>query len=55
MIILIIIGLIIWLALPFFFKGKLKKNNYKAMATICKIIGIVIMVWSMVEYIKVLL
>lgn len=53
--IILIIGLIIWLALPIFFKGKLKKNNYKAMTMVCKIIGIVIVVWGMVEYIRVLL
>lgn len=55
MIILIIIGLIIWLAVPIYLKGKLKKNKYKAMVMTCKIIGIVIVVYGVLGYMKGLL
>lgn len=51
----IIIGLIIWLAVPIFLKGHLKKNNLKAAAMICKIIGVVIIGWAIVNYLLALI
>lgn len=53
MIISIVIGLIIWLALPLFFKSKLKKGQYKAVSVICKIIGLALIVWTVINQIKV--
>jgi hypothetical protein len=53
MVISIVIGLIIWLAVPLFFKTKLKKHQYKAVSMVCKIIGIAIIVWTVINQIKV--
>lgn len=53
MVISIVIGLIIWLAVPLFLKARLKKHQYKAASMICKIIGIAIIVWTVINQIKV--
>lgn len=49
MIIPIIFGLLVWLAVPLLFKGQLKKNRYKALAMACKIIGIAIILWTLLN------
>ncbi len=56
MIITVVIGLIIWFAVPLFFKDKYKKkkNKYKAIKMICQIVGIAIIIVSVVRYIMVL-
>lgn len=53
MFISVAIGLIIWLALPIFFKGKLKKHQYKAVSMICKIIGLAIILCAVINQILV--
>lgn len=48
----IIIGLIIWLALPHFFAGRIKrKGDRQAMGMLCKIIGGAIVGWGIVSLI----
>lgn len=51
MIIGVVTGLIIWLAIPLFLKGKFKKNQFQAITIICKIIGIAIIVWTVLKQI----
>ena len=51
MILLIIIGLCIWFVVPILLNGHVKgKNNKKALKMTCKIIGVVIIVWAIVNY-----
>lgn len=51
MILKIVIGLIIWLVIPLFFESKLrrKKGRKKAIAMLCKIIGIAIIIWAVIQ------
>lgn len=52
MVIGIVIGLIIWLAVPMFFEVKRGKKGKKSdgIQMICKIIGITIIVVSIIKY-----
>lgn len=52
MVVGIVIGLIIWLAVPLFFEGKRGKRKKKSdgIQMICKIIGIAIIVVSIVKH-----
>lgn len=52
MVVGIVIGLIIWLAVPLFFDGKRgkKKKRSDGVQMICKIIGISIIVVSIIKY-----
>lgn len=48
----IIIGLILWLALPSFLAGRVKKKgDRKAIALVCKIIGGTIVLWGIITMI----
>lgn len=50
-IITIIIGLIIWLIVPILINDSLKKKSHKkAVALLCRIIGIAIIIISVVNY-----
>ncbi|MCF0235552.1 MAG: hypothetical protein HUK09_02350 [Bacteroidaceae bacterium] len=49
MIIPIVIGLIIWLAVPLLLKGQLKKSSLKAATMVCKIIGLAIIIWTLIK------
>lgn len=51
MIIGVVTGLLIWLAVPLFLKGKFKKNQFQAITMVCKIIGIAIVVWTVLKQI----
>ena len=48
----IIIGLVIWLAVPLLFQGKYKKKHYNFMKIVCKIVGITIIFISVVNYFR---
>jgi hypothetical protein len=53
MIISLIIGLCIWFVVPILLDGHVKgKNNKKAVKMTCKIIGLVIIVWTVINYIR---
>lgn len=51
MIIGVVTGLIIWLAVPLFLKGKFKKSRFEAVAMTCKIIGMAVVVWTVLKHI----
>lgn len=51
MLLSIVIGLIIWLAVPKLFTGKMKKGSREALTMVCKIIGIAIIAWSVIRFI----
>lgn len=52
MIISIIIGLCIWFVVPILLEGHIKgKNNKKALRMVCKIIGVVIICWTIYNHI----
>ena len=51
-IVTIIIGLLIWLALPYFLNDVVKsKSQRKGVQLVCKIVGIAIVVIAIVNYI----
>lgn len=53
MILSIIVGLCIFLVVPLLFKdkfGRKKKNQYKALTMVCKIIGIAIIVVALLNH-----
>jgi len=50
MIVTIIIGLLIWFAVPLLFQGKFKKNQRRALNMTCHIVGIAIVVYAVVRY-----
>lgn len=47
----IVLGLIIWLAVPKMLQGTMKKSKREALTMVCKIIGIAIIVWTVVKHI----
>jgi len=52
MILSIIIGLCIWFVVPILLEGHIKgKNNKKALRMVCKIIGVVIICWTIYNHI----
>lgn len=52
MIISIIIGLCIWFVVPILLEGRIKrKNNRKALGMVCKIVGVVIICWTIYNHI----
>ncbi len=52
MIIALIIGLCIWFVVPILLEGRVKrKNNKKALKMACKIIGAVIICWTIFNHI----
>ena len=52
MIISVILGLCIWLVVPILFEGHIKKKkNRKAVKMFCRIVGLVIIAWSLFNYI----
>lgn len=52
MILSIIIGLVIWLALPLFLTGLVKKKNDKrGFERLCMIVGLAIIVIAVIKYI----
>lgn len=51
MILSIIIALCIWFVVPILLEGHIKKkNNKKAMKMACKIIGAVILCWTIISH-----
>jgi predicted permease len=52
MIISVILGLCIWFVIPILFEGQIKKkNNRKALKMFCRILGVVIIAWSVFNFI----
>lgn len=52
MIITIIIGLCIWFVVPILLQSRIKKkNNKKALRMLCRILGAVIIVWTLLKFI----
>ena len=49
MVISIIVGLCIWFVVPILFKGNVKKKNREALNMLCRIIGIVIIAWAILN------
>ena len=48
----IIVGLCVWLVLPIMFGGRFrKKKNKKAFAMFCKIVGIVVIAFGIINHI----
>ena len=57
MIIGVIIGLLVWLVVPLFFasgKGRGRRKRQRIIALTCKIIGIVIICYAVLQYINIL-
>lgn len=53
MILSLIIGLSIWFVVPILLDGRIKrKNNKKALRLFCKIVGAIIIIWAILNYIK---
>ena len=53
MILSIIIGLCIWFVVPILLEGRIKgKNNKKALKMVCKIVGVVIICWTIFNHIR---
>lgn len=51
MIISLILGLCIWLVVPILLDGQIKKKKYKkAIAMVCRIVGIVIIASAVLNY-----
>ena len=52
MIITVIIGLCIWFVIPILLEGKIKKKkNKNALKMLCRIVGVVIIIWAFLNHV----
>ncbi len=52
MIISLILGLCIWFVVPILLEGQIrKKRNRKALKMLCRIMGVIIIAWAIINYI----
>jgi uncharacterized membrane protein YjfL (UPF0719 family) len=55
-VITVVVGLIVWKVIPILTNDTIKRKSYrKAIAVLCKIIGIAIIIMSILNYLKSLL